>query len=127
MKNRKNAGISAVSGVIAMVVITITLAAAVFIYVESLRDVQNNGENLYVEGWVTGIDTNLTIPFGNESVDVWHVTLSDDPAGSTEGHMYQMIFDDLLPPLEGDNIRFFYESYLYNNTKYFRVYDVVKI
>lgn len=127
MKNRKNAGISAVSGVITMVVITITLAAAVFIYVESLRDVQNNGENLYVEGWVTGIDTNLTIPFGNESVDVWHVTLSDDPAGSTEGHMYQMIFDDLLPPLEGDNIRFFYESYLYNNTKYFRVYDVVKI
>ena len=127
MKNRKNAGISAVSGVIAMVAITITLAAAVFIYVESLRDVQNNGENLYVEGWVKGIDTNLTIPFGNESVDVWHVTLSDDPAGSTEGHMYQMIFDDLLPPLEGDNIRFFYESYLYNNTKYFRVYDVVKI
>lgn len=127
MKNRKNAGISAVSGVITMVVITITLAAAVFIYVESLRDVQNNGENLYVEGWVTGIDTNLTIPFGNESVDVWHVTLSDDPAGSTEGHMYQMIFDDLLPPLKGDNIRFFYESYLYNNTKYFRVYDVVKI
>ena len=127
MKNRKNAGISAVSGVIFMVVITITLAAAVFIFVESLRDVQNNGENLYVEGWVTSIDTNLTIPFGNESVDVWHVTISDDPAGSTEGHMYQMIFDDLLPPLEGDNIRFFYESYLYNNTKYFRVYDVVKI
>lgn len=126
MKNRKNAGISAVSGVITMVVITITLAAAVFIYVESLRDVQNNGENLYVEGWVTGIDTNLTIPFGNESVDVWHVTLSDDLTGSTD-HMYQMIFDDLLPPLEGDNIRFFYESYLYNNTKYFRVYDVVKI
>jgi len=126
MKNRKNAGISAVSGVIAMVVITITLAAAVFIYVESLRDVQNNGENLYVEGWVTGIDTNLTIPFGNESVDVWHVTLSDDLTGSTD-HMYQMIFDDLLPPLKGDNIRFFYESYLYNNTKYFRVYDVVKI
>jgi hypothetical protein len=126
MKNRKNAGISAVSGVITMVVITITLAAAVFIYVESLRDVQNNGENLYVEGWVTGIDTNLTIPFGNESVDVWHVTLSDDLTGSTD-HMYQMIFDDLLPPLKGDNIRFFYESYLYNNTKYFRVYDVVKI
>ena len=126
MKNRKNTGISAVSGVIAMVVITITLTAAVFIYVESLRDVQNNGENLYVEGWVTGIDTNLTIPFGNESVDVWHVTLSDDLTGSTD-HIYQMIFDDLLPPLEGDNIRFFYEFYLYNNTKYFRVYDVVKI
>ena len=126
MINRKNAGISAISGVIFMVVITITLAAAVFIYVESLRDVQNNGENLYVEGWVTGIDTNLTIPFGNESVDVWHVTLSDDLTGSTD-HIYQMIFDDLLPPLEGDNIRFFYEFYLYNNTKYFRVYDVVKI
>ena len=126
MKNRKNAGISAVSGVIFMVVITITLAAAVFIYVESLRDVQNNGENLYVEGWVTSIDTNLTIPFGNESVDVWHVTLSDDLTGSTD-HMYQMIFDGLPPPLEGDNIRFFYEFYLYNNTKYFRVYDVVEI
>jgi FlaG/FlaF family flagellin (archaellin) len=126
MKNRKNAGISAVSGVIFMVVITITLAAAVFIYVESLRDVQNNGENLCVEGWVTGIDTNLTIPFGNESVDVWHVTLSDDLAGST-GHMYQMIFDGLLPPLEGDNIRLSYEFYLYNNTKYFRVYDVVEL
>ena len=126
MKNRKNAGISAVSGVICMVDITITIAAAVFIYVESLRDVQNNGENLYVAGWVTGIDTNLTIPFGNESVDVWHVTLSDDLTGSTD-HMYQMIFDGLLPPLEGDNIRFFYEFYLYNNTKYFRVYDVVEI
>ena len=126
MKNRKNAGISAVSGVIFMVVITITLAAAVFIFVESLRDVQNNGENLYVEGWVTSIDTNLTIPVRNESVDVWHVTLSDDPTGSTD-HMYQMIFDGLPPPLEGDNIRFFYESYLYNNTKYFRVYDVVEI
>jgi len=126
MKNRKNTGISAVSGVIAMVVITITLAAAVFIYVESLRDVQNNGENLCVEGWVTGIDTNLTIPFGNESVDVWHVTLGDDLAGST-GHMYQMIFDGLLPPLEGDNIRLSYELYLYNNTKYFRVYDVVEL
>jgi len=109
-----------------MVVITITLAAAVFIYVESLRDVQNNGENLYVEGWVTGIDTNLTIPFGNESVDVWHVTLGDDPTGSTD-HMYQMIFDGSLPPLEGDNIRFFYELYSYNNTKYFRVYDLVEI
>jgi len=127
MKNRKNAGISAVSGVICMVVITITLAAAVFIYVESLRDAQNNGENLYVEGWVTGIDTNLTIPFGNESVDVWHVILSDDLAGSTEDHMYQMIFDGLLPPLEGDNIRLSYEFYLYNNTKYFRVYDVVEL
>ncbi len=126
MKNRKNAGISAVSGVIAMVVITITLAAAVFIYVESLRDVQNNGENLCVEGWVTGIDTNLTIPFGNESVDVWHVTLSDDLTGSTD-YMYQMIFDGLLPPLEGDNIRLSYEFYLYNNTKYFRVYDVVEL
>lgn len=126
MKNRKNTGISAVSGVIAMVVITITLAAAVFIYVESLRDVQNNGENLYVEGWVTGIDTNLTIPFGNESVDVWHVSLSDDPAGSTD-HMYQMIFDGLPTPLEGDNIRFFYELYSDNNTKYFRVYDVVDL
>jgi len=126
MKNRKNAGISAVSGVIFMVVITITIAAAVFIYVESLRDAQNNGENLYVEGWVTGIDTNLTIPFGNESVDVWHVTLSDDLTGGTD-HMYQMIFDGLPPPLEGDNIRFFYEFYLYNNTKYFRVYDVVEI
>ena len=126
MKNRKNTGISAVSGVIAMVVITITLAAAVFIYVESLRDVQNNGENLYVEGWVTGIDTNLTILFGNESVDVWHVMLSDDLAGSTD-HIYQMIFDGLLPPLEGDNIRLSYEFYLYNNTKYFRVYDVVEL
>ncbi len=126
MKNRKNAGISAVSGVIFMVVITITLAAAVFIYVESLRDVQNNGENLYVGGWVTSIDTNFTIPFGNESVDVWHVTLSDDLTGSTD-HMYQMIFDGLLPPLEGDNIRFFYEFHLYNNTKYFRVYNVVEI
>ncbi len=126
MKNRKNAGISAVSGVIFMVVITITIAAAVFIYVEFLRDAQNNGENLYVGGWVTGIDTNLTIPFGNESVDVWHVTLSDDLTGSTD-HMYQMIFDGLPPPLEGDNIRFFYEFYLYNNTKYFRVYDVVEI
>ena len=126
MLNRKNAGISAISGVIFMVVITITLAAAVFIFVESLRDVQNNGENLYVEGWVTSIDTNLTIPFGNESVDVWHVTLSDNPTGSTD-HMYQMIFDGLPPPLEGDNIRFFYESYLYNNTKYYRVYDVVEI
>ena len=113
MKNRKNAGISAVSGVI-------------FIYVESLRDAQNNGESLCVEGWVTSIDTNLTIPFGNESVDVWHVTLSDDLAGSTD-HMYQMIFDGLLPPLEGDNIRFFYEFHLYNNTKYFRVYNVVEI
>ena len=126
MKNRKNAGISAVSGVICMVVLTITIAAAVFIYVESLRDVQNNGENLYVGGLVTSIDTNLTIPFGNESGDVWHVTLSDDLAGSTD-YMYQMIFDGLLPPLEGDNIRLSYEFYLYNNIKYFRVYDVVEL
>ncbi|GAG44009.1 unnamed protein product, partial [marine sediment metagenome] len=36
-------------------------------------------------------------------------------------------FDGLPPLLEGDNIRFFYESYLYNNTKYFRVYDVMEI
>jgi hypothetical protein len=127
MKNRKNTGISAISGVIFMVAITITLAAAVFIYIESLRDVQNNGENLYVEGWVKGIDANFTIPFGNESVDVWHVTLDDDPTDSTEDHMYQMLFDGLLPPLEGDNIRFFYVYYLYNNTKYFRVYDMVEI
>jgi len=126
MKNRKNGGISAVSGVIFIVLITITIAAAVFIYVESLRDVQNNGENLYVDGWVTVIGTNLTIPFGNEFVDVWNVTLSDDPAGITE-QTYQMIFDDLQPPLEGENIRFLYELYSYNNTKYFRVYDVVEI
>jgi len=127
MKDRKNLGISAVSGVIFMVVITITLAAAVFIYVESLRDVQDTGENLYVEGWVTSIDTNFTIPFGNESVDVWQVTLGNDPTGSAEDHMYQMLFDGLLPPLKGDNIRFFYESCSYNNTKYFKVYNVVEI
>jgi len=126
MINRKNAGISAISGVIIMVVITITLAAAVFIYVESLRDVQNNDEKLYLEGRVKSIDTNLTIPFGNESVDVWYVTLGDDLTGNTD-HMYQMIFDRLPPPIEGDNTRFFYEFYLYNNTKYFRVYDVVEI
>jgi len=126
MINRKNTGISAISGVIFMVLITITLATAVFIYVESLRDVQLNDENLYLEGRVTGIDKNLTIPFGNESVDVWHVTLGDDPTGSTD-HMYKIIFDGLPPPLEGNNIRFFYEFYLYNNTNYFRVYDVEEI
>ena len=127
MKNRKNTGVSAVSGVIFIAVLTITISAAVFIYVESLRDVQDNGENLYVEGWVTNIDTNLTILFGNGSVDVWNVVLGDYPTVSTEDHMYQMLFDGLLPPLESDNIRFFYESYIYNNTKYFRVYDLVKI
>ncbi len=126
MKNRKNAGISAVSGVICMVAITITIAAAVFIYVESLRDVQNTGEDLSVGGWVTSIHTNFTIPFGNESIDVWQVTLKDSLTDST-GQTYQMIFDGLAPPLEGDNIRFFYKSYPYDNTEYFRVYDVVEI
>ena len=126
MKNRKQAGISAISGVICMVAITITIAAAVFIYVESLRDIQNTSENLSVEGWVASIHTNFTIPFGNESIDVWQVTLKDGLTDNT-GQTYQMIFDGLSPPLEDNNARLFYELYLYNNTKYFRVYNVVEI
>ena len=126
MEDKKNAGISAVIGVIFVVAITVVVAVGVFSYVESLRKEQEEKMSLSLEGWVSNVYTNLTIPFENDSINVWYITLNENLSNNT-GHTYQMIFDGVLPPSEGVKIRFFYDFYLHDDTKYFRVYNVENI
>jgi len=123
---KKNNGISAIIGVIVMVAITVTIAASVFVYVELVRLEGEGGEPLHIEGWVENIETNFTIPFKNKSINVWQVTLNQNISDNI-GNIYQMIFDEPYPPLEGFHLQFFYNQYLYNNTEYLLIYDVKRI
>ena len=118
--------ISAIIGVIVMAAITVTIAAGVFVYVESMRLEGEEGEPLHIEGWVENIETNFTIPFKNKSINVWQVTLNQN-VSSSEGDTYQMIFNGPYPPLECVYLQFFYNQYLYNNTEYLLIYDVKRI
>lgn len=121
----KDTGISAVAGVIAIFMITLLIAIPVFIYVESVRTDEKDSEVFYIDGFLEKIETNYKITLNNKSIDVWEVTLVKDFDGDTE--IYFMIFDETYPPLEGFQLRFFYNKFVFNDTEYLEIYDIKKV
>ena len=113
--NIKDTGISAVFGIIAIFMITLLIAIPVFIYVESVRTDEKDSEVFYIDGFVEKIETNYKINLNNKSMDVWEVTLVQDFNGGKE--LYYMIFDETYPPLEGFQLRFYYNKNIKNSKK----------
>lgn len=123
--NKKDTGISAVVGVIAIFIITLLVAIPVFIYVESVRTDEKDIEVSYMEGFVEKIENNYKISLNNKSLKVWTVTLIHNVSGNKE--IYYMIFDKIYPPLEGFQLRFFYKTFILNDTEYLEIYDIKKL
>lgn len=110
-------GVGAILGVILMVVITIAIAATVYIYVEGLRIEQDEPE-LCVEGTVTFVvNAGLDITW---NTTVYNITLDHEDT-------YQMLFrteQAVVPPTQVE-LRFYYNLVMKNaNEDYYDIYKI---
>ena len=128
--NRREA-VSAVVGIILMVSITVAIAFTVYWYVANYPyDNGDSSDDLFVEGWVSEAYTVDTIEVDNESMDVWHVMLSNDYVNPTENNTYFMLFTgNLSGPPTDVHIRCYYEMYEHSVDSelkgiYYKVYRV---
>lgn len=119
-----NDAVSAIVGVLLMVAITIAIAVTVYYYVVVLSESADD-DRLFVEGWTTEAYTFMTIEVSNETVDIWHITLSDDYVNPTVNTTYFMFFsNDLTGPPTDVEIRCYYEEYTYDGETYYDVTEV---
>lgn len=106
----KNNSVSAVIGVVLMVVITVAIAATVYVYVSGLFNDTEIIET-YVEGNVTSV-VEYTI-MNNEIV--YNVTLNDIDT-------YLMVFENDPIPSVGMELRFYYTPFY--DVDYLSVYRI---
>lgn len=116
---RKDAGVSAVIGVILMVAITVAIAATVYVYVSGMLEPEDT--ELYIEGTVMTVAESGT--YNDNATIIYNITL--DTAGNT----YQMMFrtDDAVVPPTQVTLQFFYEVVTYDNMDIFDVYKIVSL
>ena len=129
-KNRQvnKKAVSAVIGVILMVAITVAIAATVFVFVNDLRNEQEEPELMDVEGWVVDAYNTLeTCTQNGENYSIWQVILgSEYDAPIENATTYYMIFTHgMSPPPEDVHLRLFYTAI--NHDAYDIVFDVEEV
>jgi FlaG/FlaF family flagellin (archaellin) len=115
---KKDAGVSAVIGVILMVAITVAIAATVYVYVTN--SLYGPDAELSVQGTVTSVVESGTY---NDSSVIYNITLG------TSGNIYQMMFrtsDAIVPPTQV-TLQFFYTEINYEGQTIFDVYKILSL
>lgn len=115
-------GVSAVVGVILMVLITIAIAATVYYYVAYVYDQETPEEELSIEGTVTSVaevGTYSEPATSNETWPVYNITLD-------ETNSYQMMFRSegaQVPPVDTE-VRLYYDLIELGDDVYYDVYKI---
>jgi hypothetical protein len=109
--------ITGIIGVIIITFIVILIASITYSHVESIREQQNEKNNLYIDGYVSNIESNRTIYINKSPLTIWKVTLSEHSRemNTTE---YLMIFKETYPPHSDLYLRFYYSKIQQNEIEY---------
>lgn len=125
----KHKGVSAITGVILMVAITIAIAVSVWFYVENnLREQeQEPSGDTYVEGWVIdAYDIEKDLSIDDETFDIWKITLGPeyDTEMQNTSSYYCVFTHGNAPPPETVHLRLFYTTI---NIEDYTVFDIYKV